>query len=46
MEQEKIVNRFLNFKGKSEIKTIPEENRETRKAVSKELMEKLDKKFS
>jgi metal-responsive CopG/Arc/MetJ family transcriptional regulator len=45
LSKEDLVKEFLKFKGKAKKKTTYEENRETRKAVSKELMSELDKRF-
>jgi metal-responsive CopG/Arc/MetJ family transcriptional regulator len=46
LSKEDLVKEFLKFKGKAKKKTTYEENRETRKAVSKELMQELGKRFS
>ena len=46
LNKEELVNEFLKFRGKSKKKTTYEENRKTREMVSKELMAKLDKRFS
>lgn len=45
LSKEDLVKEFLKFKGKAKKKTTYEENRETRKAVSKELMDELNKRF-
>lgn len=41
-----LVKNFLKFNGKAKKKTTYEQNSETRKQVSKELMEELEKRFS
>ncbi len=45
LSKEDLVKEFLKFKGKAKKKTTYKENRETRKAVSKELMDELNKRF-
>jgi len=46
LSKEDLINEFLKFKGKAKKNTSYEENRETRKAVSKELIQELEKRFS
>lgn len=46
LSKEDLINEFLKFRGKAKKKTTYEENRKTRKIVSKELMVELDKRFS
>lgn len=46
LSKEDLIKEFLKFKGKAKKKTSYEENRETRKIVSKELLQKLEKRFS
>ncbi len=41
-----LIKEFLKFQGKAKKKTTYAENRKVREAVSKELMAKLDEKFS
>ncbi|MBT4647711.1 hypothetical protein HN827_06295 [archaeon] len=46
LNRDELVEEFLKFKGKAKKKTTYEENRETKKEVSKELMAELEKRFS
>ncbi len=46
LSKEDLMKEFLKFRGKAKRKTTSEENRKTKEAVSKELMEELDKRFS
>ena len=41
-----LIKEFLKFQGKAKKKTTSAETRKVREAVSKELMAKLDEKFS
>lgn len=45
-ERERLIKEFLKFKGRAKKQTTYEENRKTKKIVSKELMQELDKRFS
>ncbi len=46
LSKEDLINEFLKFRGKAKKKTTDEENRKTREEVSKELMAKLEKRFT
>ncbi|MBL7147891.1 MAG: ribbon-helix-helix protein, CopG family [Nanoarchaeota archaeon] len=46
LNKEDLIKGFLSFRGKSKKKTTYEENRKTREIVSKELMSRLNKRFS
>ena len=45
LSRDRLVNEFLRFRGKASKKTTSIDNENTRKIVSKELMEELDKRF-
>jgi len=46
LSKEDLIKEFLKFRGKAKKKTSYEENRKTRKIVSKELLQELEKRFS
>lgn len=46
LSKDELVNEFLKFKGKAKNKTTYEQNIKTKEAVSKELMDALEKRFS
>jgi len=46
LRKEDLLQEFLKFRGKSKIKTTPEDNKTTKAIVSKELMEELNKRFN
>ncbi len=46
LNKEDLIKEFLKFRGKAKKKTTYEENRRTRKIVSKELMAELEKRFN
>ena len=46
LSKKDLINEFLKFRGKAKKKTTDEENRKTREEVSKELMAKLEKRFT
>ena len=46
LSKEDLINEFLKFRGKAKKKTADEENRKTKEEVSKELMAKLEKRFT
>lgn len=45
LNREELIKEFLRYKGRSKNKTTEEDNRKTREAASKELMEELEKRF-
>ncbi len=45
LSKEDLIKEFLKFKGKAKKQTTYEENRKTKKMVSEELMQELDKRF-
>jgi len=45
LRKEDLLQDFLKFRGKSKIKTTPEDNKTTKEIVSKELVEELSKRF-
>jgi Arc/MetJ-type ribon-helix-helix transcriptional regulator len=45
LDRSELINKFLEFRGKTKKSTSVEENRKTKELVSKELMEELDKRF-
>jgi len=46
LSKEDLIKEFLKFRGKAKKKTTYKENRKAKEAVSKELMEELEKRFS
>ena len=46
IRRENLIDEFMKYRGKAKKKTTYEENRRTKEIVGKELMEKLDKRFS
>ncbi len=46
LSREDLVEKFLKFNGKAKKRTTYEQNKDTRKQVSKELMAELEKRFS
>ena len=46
LNKEELIKEFLKFRGKAKKKTSYEENRKTRKIISKELLQELEKRFS
>ncbi len=46
LTKQELINKFLKLNGKSKTKTTVEQNIKTKEAVSKELLEELEKRFN